>query len=113
MQCHGRQAVHTFFGQKGIFKKYEFPYYAAYIRDLFIKQINKTVPWNYNEDTVTVAGWQTNYDGISFLSVRGSGHFVPGDKPREALQMMANFIRNKPYSTSTGINTTPQPLLTK
>lgn len=56
-----------------------------------------------------MAGWQTLYDGIHFLTVRGSGHYVPQDKPREALQMITNFIRGRNYSSATGIDVTPQP----
>lgn len=83
-----------------------------FLNTLGLKQISDSIPWRYNEDVYDVAGWQTEYEGLTFLSVRGSGHYVPMDKPREALQMITNFIRNKPYSTPTGINISPQPPLT-
>jgi cathepsin A (carboxypeptidase C) len=79
-----------------------------FVHALGRQQIDATVPWNYTSDTFHVAGWQSRYEGIDFLTVRGSGHYVPHDKPREALQMITNFIRNREYSTPTGINVTPQ-----
>jgi len=83
-----------------------------FIDSLGRKQVNKTLPWFYDQDYKNRnAGWQTLYEGIHFLSVRGSGHFVPEDKPREALQMIANFVWDKDYSTPTGIDVTLQPLL--
>ena len=36
---------------------------------------------------------------LDYLTVRGSGHFVPGDRPREALQMIYNFVKGNQYST--------------
>jgi cathepsin A (carboxypeptidase C) len=84
-----------------------------FIDSLGREQLNLTYPWFYKQDYQNQnAGWQTLYDGIHFISVRGSGHFVPMDKPREALQMITNFIRNQDYSTPTGIDVTPQPLTT-
>lgn len=83
-----------------------------FLNSLGFKQINDSLPWNYAGDVYSVAGWQTLYEGLSFVSVRGSGHYVPMDRPREALQMIANFIRNKPFSTPSGIDISPQPLLT-
>jgi len=83
-----------------------------FLNSLGLKQINDSIPWTYDGDTFDLAGWQTIYEGLTFLSVRGSGHYVPMDRPREALQMITNFIRNKSYSTPTGINISPQPPLT-
>jgi len=82
-----------------------------FVANLNQTQIGKTVPWNYTQDTFHVAGWQSRYEGIDFITVRGSGHYVPHDKPREALQMITNFIRGLNYTTPTGLDVSPQPLI--
>lgn len=78
--------------------------------DLNLPQIRPKQGWYYNNDNPSSAGFVTRYQGLDFLTVRGAGHLVPSIKPREALQMIANFLRQKDYSTATGINTYPQPL---
>ncbi|KAF1766285.1 hypothetical protein GCK72_006241 [Caenorhabditis remanei] len=76
----------------------------------FLTSLNLTVlgeqeivnqAWHYSGQTGTaVAGFQTKFAGnVDFLTVRGSGHFVPEDKPRESQQMLHNFINNLDYST--------------
>ncbi|VDL62597.1 unnamed protein product [Nippostrongylus brasiliensis] len=76
----------------------------------FLSNLNRTIigkervnePWYYLGENPTVAGFQLRYEGgIDFLTVRGSGHFVPEDKPREALQMIYNFVSNRDYSLPT------------
>ncbi|CAJ0607072.1 unnamed protein product [Cylicocyclus nassatus] len=73
----------------------------------FLTKLNHTIigkervnePWHYIGENPTVAGFQLKYEGgIDFLTVRGSGHFVPQDKPREALQMIYNFVNSRDYS---------------
>ncbi|VDL81322.1 unnamed protein product [Nippostrongylus brasiliensis] len=76
----------------------------------FLSNLNRTIigkervnePWHYLGENPTVGGFQLRYEGgIDFLTVRGSGHFVPEDKPREALQMIYNFVSNRDYSLPT------------
>ncbi|CAL2032403.1 unnamed protein product [Caenorhabditis brenneri] len=75
----------------------------------FLTSLNLTVlgeqekvneAWHYSGQTGTaVAGFQTKFAGnVDFLTVRGSGHFVPEDKPRESQQMIYNFMNNLDYS---------------
>ncbi|KIH53271.1 serine carboxypeptidase [Ancylostoma duodenale] len=76
----------------------------------FLSKLNRTIigkervnePWRYIGENPTVAGYQLKYQGgIDFVTVRGSGHFVPEDKPREALQMIYNFVKSRDYSLPT------------
>ncbi|KAK6737423.1 hypothetical protein RB195_019866 [Necator americanus] len=76
----------------------------------FLAKLNRTIigkervndPWHYIGENPTVAGFQLKYQGgIDFLTVRGSGHFVPEDKPREAIQMIYNFVKSRDYSLPT------------
>jgi len=39
--------------------------------------------------------------GLTFMKVFGAGHMVPRDKPAAALDMLDNFIRNKPFGDET------------
>uniref|UniRef100_A0A914V0K8 Carboxypeptidase n=1 Tax=Plectus sambesii TaxID=2011161 RepID=A0A914V0K8_9BILA len=67
-------------------------------------------PWKYANEEPNIAGFVTKYSGgLDFVTVRGAGHFVPADKGREALQLIYNFIKNRDYSTPTGLSTAPQP----
>jgi carboxypeptidase C (cathepsin A) len=39
-----------------------------------------------------VAGYYEEYDGLTFLTVKGAGHMVPQDRPVHALDMLSTFI---------------------
>lgn len=56
-------------------------------------------PWYYTaaDGTKQNAGFVKVFDHITFVTVKGSGHMVPTDKPRPALEMFVNFIQDKPF----------------
>lgn len=60
-----------------------------FVDDLNRKVIADYSPWHVNGQ---VAGFVKHYDGITFMTVKGSGHMVPTDKPAEALQMFDIFL---------------------
>ncbi|XP_027153704.1 serine carboxypeptidase-like 34 [Coffea eugenioides] len=41
-----------------------------------------------------VGGWTVQYDGLTFVTVRGAGHQVPTFKPKQALQIVRHFLDN-------------------
>jgi carboxypeptidase C (cathepsin A) len=44
-----------------------------------------------------IAGYTQSYEpSITFATVRGAGHMVASDKPREALELFSRFVRNEP-----------------
>ncbi|ROK31153.1 Lysosomal protective protein [Anabarilius grahami] len=54
--------------------------------------------WIYfNGETQQVGGFVKEFTNIAFLTVKGSGHMVPTDKPIAAFTMFTRFITNQPY----------------
>uniref|UniRef100_A0A1W7RAT1 Carboxypeptidase n=1 Tax=Hadrurus spadix TaxID=141984 RepID=A0A1W7RAT1_9SCOR len=49
--------------------------------------------WMYNDQ---VAGFYKKFGNLTFLTIKGSGHMVPQDKPGPAFKMMSSFLYQKP-----------------
>ncbi|KAK9808273.1 hypothetical protein WJX73_006115 [Symbiochloris irregularis] len=47
-----------------------------------------------------VEGYLTQYQGLDFMTVHGSGHYVPFYKPRQALTMISAFLADTLNSTT-------------
>lgn len=60
-----------------------------FVDDLNRKVIADYSPWHLNGQ---VAGFVKHYEGITYMTVKGSGHMVPTDKPAEALAMFEIFL---------------------
>uniref|UniRef100_M4AD45 Carboxypeptidase n=1 Tax=Xiphophorus maculatus TaxID=8083 RepID=M4AD45_XIPMA len=55
-------------------------------------------PWVYDGlDGHQIGGFVKEFDNIAFLTVKGSGHMVPTDKPVAAFTMFTRFIKKQPY----------------
>ncbi|KAH9790465.1 Carboxypeptidase [Citrus sinensis] len=48
-------------------------------------------PWYLNANEV--GGYVEGYEGLTFVTVRGAGHFVPSYQPKRALVMIASFLQ--------------------
>ena len=44
-----------------------------------------------------IAGYVKQFERISFLTVKGAGHMVPSDKPKEAFEMFNRFTNDLPF----------------
>ncbi|KAH7365080.1 hypothetical protein KP509_18G008000 [Ceratopteris richardii] len=60
----------------------------------WIKELNLTVQtpwyaWDYNNQ---VGGWTQEYDGLTFVTVRGAGHLVPFVQPGPAFALFGTFL---------------------
>ncbi|KAM9859633.1 lysosomal protective protein isoform 2-T2 [Aulostomus maculatus] len=69
----------------------------------FVESLDQEVevkrrPWHYKDsDSLQVGGFVKEFDHIAFLTVKGSGHMVPSDKPVAAFTMFSRFINKQPY----------------
>ncbi|XP_061688892.1 lysosomal protective protein isoform X2 [Syngnathoides biaculeatus] len=69
----------------------------------FVESLNQQVqvsrrPWVYeNEDGRQVGGFVKEFDNLAFLTVKGSGHMVPTDKPGAAFAVFSRFITKQPF----------------
>ncbi|GLT49967.1 hypothetical protein SLA2020_234870 [Shorea laevis] len=67
------------------------------LRKLGLKTIQEWTPWYYKQE---VGGWTIEYDGLTFVTIRGAGHQVPTFKPKQALQLIRHFLANLKLPTS-------------
>ncbi|KAL8236918.1 hypothetical protein R6Q59_017999 [Mikania micrantha] len=49
-------------------------------------------PWRAWYEDGQVGGWTQTYEGLTFVTVRGSGHEVPLHKPKQALTLLKSFL---------------------
>lgn len=66
-----------------------------FVDDLGRKVIKDYSMWKVNKQ---VAGYVKHYDGITFATVRGSGHMVPEDRPQEAYEMIKIFLNSTSHN---------------
>ncbi|KAG2726810.1 hypothetical protein I3760_01G129600 [Carya illinoinensis] len=58
-------------------------------------------PWRSWYHNHQVGGRIVEYEGITFVTVRGAGHLVPLNKPSEALSLLHSFLTAQPLPTHT------------
>ncbi|GJY75058.1 putative peptidase S10, serine carboxypeptidase, alpha/beta hydrolase fold protein [Tanacetum coccineum] len=63
-----------------------------------IKKLNTSIktpwyPWYLKEE---VGGYVTEYENLTFVTIRGAGHFVPSCQPARALALFTSFLDGKP-----------------
>ena len=50
--------------------------------------------WSYGGQ---IGGFVKKFELLDLMTVRGSGHMVPTDKPAEALYMIKSFVEDTAY----------------
>ncbi|KAK7270354.1 hypothetical protein RIF29_23433 [Crotalaria pallida] len=58
-------------------------------------QLPTIVNWYAWYDNDKVGGWSQVYKGLTLVSIKGAGHEVPLDKPREAYILFKSYLQNK------------------
>lgn len=57
------------------------------------------IPWTSWFHKHQVAGRIVEYEGLTFVTVRGAGHLVPLNKPREALALIHSYLSGQHLPT--------------
>jgi serine carboxypeptidase-like clade 2 len=54
-------------------------------------------PWRpWFDTTGQTGGYVTVYEGLTFATVRGAGHMVPGTQPQRSLDLFSRFLAGQP-----------------
>ena len=70
-----------------------------WIWGLNLNETTTWAPWKFvdAQDDGQTAGFVTKFEGgMSFATVHGAGHMVPGDQPARALDMITKFVKGQP-----------------
>ncbi|CAL4992683.1 unnamed protein product [Urochloa decumbens] len=51
-----------------------------------------------------VGGWSMEYEGLTFVTVRGAGHAVPQHRPAQALVLFQHFLQGEPMPAEASFN---------
>lgn len=65
------------------------------LKQLGLLVINDWRTWHTSDGQV--GGYVTEYIGLTFTTIRGSGHMVPQDKPMAAYHMFENFLNGTDF----------------
>lgn len=70
-----------------------------FVNDLKAPLVSAKRPWLVVDEKGQnqIAGFVKDFQGISFMTVKGAGHMVPTDKPHESLEMFRRFLNGGKY----------------
>ena len=68
-----------------------------WIRDLKLKTEEAWRSWRVDNDTNNVAGYVVKYEGLTFCTIKGTGHMAPGWKPKEVHYMFSKFLKGEKF----------------
>ena len=69
----------------------------AWIKNLKLERIQPWRQWRAFNDMNNVAGYYVKYKGLTFCTVKGTGHMVPQWKPKEAYYMFSKFLNDEDF----------------
>lgn len=78
------------------------PHYGSerWTREMGFSVTSDWHPWNSDSSEKkgnVVAGYAIQYDGLTYVTIKGAGHMVPQFKPAFALTMFKKFLANSPF----------------
>ena len=69
----------------------------AWIQNLKLEVEKQWTQWRAFDDMNNVAGYYTKYKGLTFCTVKGTGHMVPQWKQKEAYYMFLKFLNDEDF----------------
>ena len=68
-----------------------------WIQDLKLEIEQPWRQWRAFDDYNNVAGYVVKYKGLTFCTIKGTGHMVPMWKPKESLYMFSKFLNDEDF----------------
>ena len=68
-----------------------------WITNLKLEIVKKWTQWRAFDDIYNVSGYYIKYKGLTFCTVKGTGHMVPEWKPKEAYYMFSKFLNGEDF----------------
>ena len=66
-----------------------------WIRNLNLETEEPWRKWRVDNDLNNVAGYVVKYKGLTFCTIKGTGHMAPGWKPKESFHMFSKFLKGE------------------
>ena len=68
-----------------------------WIRDLKLETIEPWRSWRVDNDPDNIAGYVVKYNGLTFCTIKGTGHMAPMWKPKESFYMFSKFLKEENF----------------
>ena len=68
-----------------------------WIKNLKLETIEPWRSWRAYNDSNNVAGYVVKYKGLTFCTIKGTGHMAPGWKPKESFYMFSKFLKGEDF----------------
>ena len=69
----------------------------AWIKNLKLEIEKPWRQWRAFNDEDNVSGYVINYRGLTFCTIKGTGHMAPQWKPKESYYMFSKFINGEDF----------------
>jgi serine carboxypeptidase-like clade 2 len=68
-----------------------------WIMDLKLETIEPWRSWRVDNDPDNIAGYVVKYNGLTFCTIKGTGHMAPMWKPKESFYMFSKFLKEENF----------------
>ena len=68
-----------------------------WIKNLKLETEKPWRSWRVDNDLNNIAGYVVKYKGLTFCTIRGTGHMAPAWKPKESFHMFSKFLKDEDF----------------